>query len=238
MIQPSDKEYKATKKIMLGLATMDPDFIELAEFIDKTFNVKTINIIYDTIENSQHPRLNICFEFDREKENFYEDGDAVYAPFDKDKQKIIAYKFKELMIGNGLVKKKSFFNSLFTVNRDKYKVNNVLVCYSAFEAIAKCEANDSVPGEKVAALKEELNCPELWLIVKMSSATTFFVYTDEQVEQYKNSEIRKQLAAKYLELLMPYDEFNYFKRDEFSIGLDSKKNFDINYGGSWYEYFT
>lgn len=238
MIQPSDKEYKATKKIMLGLATMDPDFIGLADFIDKTFNVKTINIIYDTIDKGQHPRLNICFEFDREKQSFYEDGDAVYAPFDKDKQEIIAFKFKELMTNNGIVKKKSLLDSLFTSHRNKYKVNDVWICYSAFEGIAKCEANDNVPNERVAALKEELNCKELWHIVKMSSGTTFFVYTDEQLEKFKNSEIRKQWTAKYFDLLVVYNEFNYFKPEEFSIGLDSKKNFDINYGGSWYNYFS
>ena len=237
MIHSSDKEYKATKKIMLGLATIDPDFSELAAFIDKTFGVKTINIIYDTMDYKNRPRLNICFEFDREKNSFYEDGDAIYAPFDKDKQKIIADKFKELMKGNGFVKKKSLFDYLFSSDQDKYKVNDVWVYYSAFEAIAKTEANDSVPNEKVAALKEELNCQELWQIVKMSSDTIFFVYTDEQVEQFRNSEIRKLWADKYFGLLEPYNEFNYFKRDDFSIGLDSKRNFDNNYGGSWYNYF-
>lgn len=38
MIMPSDKEYKATKQIMLGKATIDPDLIELAKWIDENFN--------------------------------------------------------------------------------------------------------------------------------------------------------------------------------------------------------
>ena len=72
MIMPSDKEYKATKQIMLGYNIMNPDFNELANFIDQTFGVKTINIIYDTIDKEKRPRLNICFEFQWEKQCFNE----------------------------------------------------------------------------------------------------------------------------------------------------------------------
>ncbi len=48
MIAPSDPEYKLTKLIKRGEATMDSEFIPLAEWIDKNYDVKTINIIYDT----------------------------------------------------------------------------------------------------------------------------------------------------------------------------------------------
>ena len=58
MIMPSDKEYIATKQIMLGKANMNPDFVELANFINQTFNVKPINILYDTIDKEKRPRLN------------------------------------------------------------------------------------------------------------------------------------------------------------------------------------
>lgn len=49
MIIPSDKEYIETKKIILGTDKIKPEFIALAKWIDKTFDVKTINIIYDTL---------------------------------------------------------------------------------------------------------------------------------------------------------------------------------------------
>ena len=47
---PSDKDYKETKQIMLGKKVMQPEFKPLAEWIDKTYGVKTINIFYDTID--------------------------------------------------------------------------------------------------------------------------------------------------------------------------------------------
>jgi len=62
MITTSDKEYKETKQIMLGNKSINPDFKELAAWIDKTFAVKTINIIYDFLKNLNGPRINICFE--------------------------------------------------------------------------------------------------------------------------------------------------------------------------------
>lgn len=33
-----------------------------------------------------------------------------------------------------------------------------------------------------------------------------------------------------------YNEFRYFKREEFNINLDSKENFDHNYEGNWFYY--
>lgn len=74
MLMPSDKDYRDTKQIMQKKAAMNPDFIDLASFIDEKFGVKTINIIYDTIDAEMRPRLNICFEFENEKQTFMDDG--------------------------------------------------------------------------------------------------------------------------------------------------------------------
>lgn len=52
MIMPSDKEYK-TKRIKLGTEKMKPEFVPIAEWIDKNFDVKTINIIYDTLSENK-----------------------------------------------------------------------------------------------------------------------------------------------------------------------------------------
>ena len=86
-------------------------------------------------------------------------------------------------------------------------------------------------------LKTELNCKDLWEISRCFSGTTFFLFTDEQLKQYENSETRKVWADKYFDLLEPYNEFGYFKRDNFNIYLDSKENFDNNYESNWYYYY-
>ena len=70
MIMPSDKDYKETKQIMLGKKVMQPEFKPLAEWIDKTYGVKTINIFYDTIDKGNRPRLEIYFEHPKGKAQF------------------------------------------------------------------------------------------------------------------------------------------------------------------------
>jgi len=234
MILPSDKEYKITKQIMLGKATMNSDFIQLANFIDQTFGVKTINIIYDTIDKEKRPRLNICFEFENEKQSFNENGE--YCNFDIKKQKIIADKFKESLINQKIIKK-GFFGFFNNHKDEKYKTENVWVYFSAFEPLAKIETSDCVPQNQIDQLKKELNNDELWGISKGFSQATFFLYSDEQVKRYENSEIQKLWAEKYFNLLKPYDEFDYFKREKFYIYLDSKENFDNNYESNWYYYY-
>ncbi len=101
---PSDYDYKLTKQIMLNTATMNPDFRPLANFIDATFNVRTVNVIYDCIGKTNQPRLTICFEFESEKEPFYENREGLN--FDRKKQKLIADQFKILVFEKSNCKEK------------------------------------------------------------------------------------------------------------------------------------
>lgn len=125
MILPSDKEYRVTKQIMLGNTTMNPDFVELANFIDTTFCVKTINIIYDTVGKEKRPRLNICFEFEHEKQSFNENNGRF--SFDIIKQKIIADKFKQTLNEQEIVKEKRLFDLFAKSQPEKYKTDDVWI---------------------------------------------------------------------------------------------------------------
>lgn len=231
---PSDKDYKETKKILLGEKVMKPEFKPLAEWIDKTYGVKTINIFYDTIDKGIRPRLEICFEYLREKASFKGSNGL---NFDSDKQKAIAKKFKETLEEQGLIEEGGFLELFKKSRYSEYKTENIWVIYGDFESIAKIEANGSVPEEEVKALKKELNNQDIWEISRAFSGTTIFLYTDEQVKKYENSEEHKKWTDKYFELLSKYDQFGYFKREFFLVFLDSKENFDNNYQSNWYYYY-
>jgi len=198
---------------MLGKAKMNPDFKKLAEYIDQTFAVKTINIIYDTI-NKGTPRLDICFEFENEYNQFYSNY-----KFNSIKQKKIADKFEQLVDG------------------EKYITKNAWVVFSNFEHVAKIETIDSISVKEVEEFKKQLNHNDLWTISKLFTATTFFLYTQEQVKLYENSPIKTEWENKYFDIVKQYDEFGYFKRESFKIYLDSKENFDTNYDSNWYYYY-
>jgi len=223
---PSDKEYKHTKKILLGDSKMNPDFIGIARWIDDKYKVKTLNIIYDTIDNGNLPRLQVIFEFEKEAKSF-ERSRFVY---DKKKQDGIARQFKAEMI------KKEHIKSRFYSTKSKYETHNLLVIFSAFEPISMIETNEAIPESSINKLKTEINNPDLWEISRCFARTTFFLYTEKQVEDYEKKGFRQTWSKMYFDLLKDYDKFGYFKLDRFSIYLDSKENFDNNYQGNWFYY--
>jgi hypothetical protein len=231
---PSDKEYTQTKRIKLGIDKMKPEFIPLAEWIDKQFGVKTINIIYDTLYDNK-PRVQICFEFEKEKNKFLT-HDISY--FDKEKQKLIAEKFKETIEKQGLSKT---INSLLKFIKPKqngqYLTDNVFVIYGAFEPIAKQEATYKIKQEQTEEFIKSFKNPDIWTISIGFTVPTFFLFTDSKVKEYDKPEIKEVWADKFYEFVKPFDEFNYFNRKDIQVYLDSKENFDNNYESNWYYYY-
>ncbi len=158
---PSDKDYKDTKQILLGKKAMKPEFEPLAEWIDKTFGVKTINIIYDTIDKGGRPRLEISFKYSQDIATFK--GPSEFN-LDSGKQKAIAKKFEETLKKQGLIDEGGFLGLFNKASNSKYKTENIWVIYGDFESVARTEANGSIPEEKVKALKDEINNPDIWEI--------------------------------------------------------------------------
>lgn len=220
MVSYADIDYILTKQILLGKADIIPDFSLLADFVDQTFGVKTINIVYDVIEENTLPSLDIHFVNEQERASFIDNETGVY---DRKKQKLIVDRFKEIVIEQGMI--------------NKYRTENMWAYFSAFKPIARAEANSAIPEELIKQLHKDLDCDDLWDISRCFAGITFFLYTDEQLKKYEISETRNMWADKYFDLLEPYNEFGYFNRDKFRIYLDSKENFDENYGGNWYYYY-
>ena len=152
----------------------------------------------------------------------------------KRKQKEVAEKFNEITSKYERENKPSFIKRILGLT---YKKDNLYVYFSDFESLAKIEANESIPEKEISKLKLELNNKDLWEIAKAFSGVTYFLYTDELLKKYRDSEIHKQWNEQYFDLLKEYDEFGYFKREYFYIYLDSKENFDTNYDSNWYYYY-
>lgn len=234
MIMPSDKEYLETKQVMLGQKSIRPEFKSLSEFIDKKFRVKTLNIIYDTIDNGQRPRVQICFEFEKEVSKFLDRRTGV---FDRDKQRQISDMFAETIFEIEPAKSETLVKFFRSRPTPKYLTKDVWVIFSAFEPVARIEANQNIPTHKIEQLKADLHCEELWEISRSFCGVTFFLFTDAQVKKFEKSTLKKEWTDRYFELLDQYNEFGYFKRDYFSIYLDSKENVDDNYQSNWYYYY-
>lgn len=234
MILPSDKEYTQTKKIMLGTDKMKQELVPLAEWIDRTYGVRTVNIIYDILDDKK-PRIRICFEFEKEESKFLT-NDISY--FDNGKQKAIAEKFSETIQMQGLSKKtKSLFNLFRDNKKGQYLTDDLFVIYGVFERVAKIEATSKITAKQTDDFKKSFNNLDIWTISIGFTIPTFFMYTEDKIKEYDKPEIRNDWADRYYALIKPFDDFNYFKREEIQVLLDSKENFDNNYESNWYYYY-
>jgi hypothetical protein len=63
MITPADQDYKDTKRVKIHGTPLLPMFEELAEWISVRYGVRVLNIILDTIEPDNRPRLNVVLEW-------------------------------------------------------------------------------------------------------------------------------------------------------------------------------
>ena len=234
MIMPTDKEYTQTKRIKLGTEKMKPEFNQLAEWIDKTYGVKTINIIYDTLYDNK-PRVQICFEYEKEKQKFLTND---ISHFDKAKQKAIAEKFSETIIQQGLEKQTKTFLDIFKTNRQgTYLTDNIFVIYGAFEPVARQEATYKITKEQTEKFISSFDNPDIWTISIGFTIPTFFMFTDEKIKEYDKAEIKEIWADKFYNFIKSFDEFNYFKRSDIQVFIDSKENFDNNFESNWYYYY-
>jgi len=189
----------------------------LAEWIDSTYGVRTMNMIYDRIGNDLRPRLNIIFETDADCDLFRTPSDL-----ENTKKHEIASKFKEFIQNETLV---------------AYNVSGLFIIFSSFEEVAKIETYWSVSKDDLEKLRLDLNKGDIWVIHgNMFAPPSVFFYTAAQLSKYSKIEIKNAITRKCFELIKKYDEFNYFKIEQFDVEFDSKENFENYYKGNWFNY--
>lgn len=216
----------------MGKKQINPDFAPIVDFICQKFGLTPINIIYNKQGDNMRPSLMVCVEYEAQATIFH---DTSNPPFlDKVKERLIIDFVKDLWAQSVRSKVKAIWPG----NRARgYTAKDIVIFFSAFESVAKMEANQRIPSEDISRLKETIANPDLWEISRIGSDVTFFLQTDQQVKELKNSKERKYWGDLYFDLLASYNEFGYFKREDFDIILDSKENFDQNYQSNWYYYY-
>jgi hypothetical protein len=217
MITPSDKEYKIAKKIMRGEKSLSSPFSDLAEWIHSKFSVKVLNVSYSKIQPDNRPRLSIDLETESDRQIFERTRYCV----DSKKSAAIIKKFKEIT-------KNASLNLSF---------ENIFVIFSAFEPIARTEANENVPEELSNKLIGAFPQENIWCIQKLFSTLVVFYYTEAEREKALNNGMIDKYGNYYSEIIEPYDEFGYLASSPIIPQLDSKENFDNNYESSWFYYW-
>ncbi len=213
---------------------MAPHFTELAGRIFKNYAVMPINICFSFEGTKREPTLKICFKYEHEvriceKQRLLNCQNRTKAPNLDYWSAIRKHMFSKQSLLSGIVLTFRFLS---------LRRRTLWTSYSSYEAFAKAETNDSIPSDRLEKLKKEIGQEDLlWTISRAGAATIFFLFTKEQVTQYERSDLHKDWSNRYYELLKPYDEFGYYKQEDFWVNLDSKENFDNNYQSNWYYYY-
>ena len=219
MILPSDGDYKRTKALKKGNKSLQSPFREIADWISNHYSVNVLNVEYDTVISNDRPWLHVIVEKQHEKSKFLDDA---HVNFDSTKQKRISDEFISIIQNQGIT---------------DFNTDSLFVVFSSFERIARIEANDNIPKEKIEKLKEQLKTKDIWEISRFSDSVTFFFYTDQQLAHFEKEGIRMEFREKYFNLIKPYDEFGYIALKNLPIYLDSKQNFDEKYESNWFYYY-
>lgn len=216
MFLPTDRDYQQAKRRKLSGKTLPSPFRELAAWIASTYGVSVLDIHYKILSRGDRPRLNVVLEWKRDAEKFCNDQ-----AFDKAKANKIRAKFKSLLAKAG---------------NKKFPTDRLFVIFSAFEEVARREANDSITDRDLRRLKRRLANRDLWRILRILDGVTFFFRTDAQVVAAKASDRQRQFAEEYARIVAPYDEFGYLAKAGIRVTFDSKENFDTNFQSNWFNY--
>ncbi|WP_299261419.1 hypothetical protein [uncultured Aquimarina sp.] len=224
MIFSFDIEYKKTKLIKQGKSRIDEKFENLAKWISEKYNVNVLDIQEKFNEDDNGIRIAVNVETLKEEQKFKMSEHWLSGVPDI-RQKEIAEKYTQIR------------NSLKVIKRIP-KIDDIFVVCFAFEPLAKEEVNLLIPEKRIENIYKELELPEIWKISRCFENATLFVYKDKQKNKIKNSTKFKLIEDKYFDLLKEYDEFNYWKRENIEIKIDSKQNFDDNYESNWIHYYN
>jgi hypothetical protein len=219
MITHLDSSYQETKRLKQNGAPLPSPFRELAEWITAQCGIKVLNIRYETVIPDHRPRLEVIYEPAQGSRRL---DYGKLADFNRvEDLKIIAQ-----------------FQKLLTALKDhRFNTERLFVIFSAFDLVAHGEAASHISEAELETLKNRLGNKDLWKISLFSSSATFFFYTDAQVKKYEDSGLKETYAIEYYRLLGSYDEFGYVQSLRPGITFDSKENFDLNYQGSWLNYY-
>jgi hypothetical protein len=233
MVHYTDEEYIDTELILAGKKEMNPKLQVLAKWISDEFDIEVIHLIVDYLKHLKRERLQIITKSSQES-NCFKDNKKELGNFDPVKQELVAKKYLEIVKGKSIGK-----TSLLSIlKKDAYPNSKELfVCSSAFNPIAREATISKLDKKELDSFKKDINIPELWEIQTSYGGLHIFLFTDEQIENFKDTELFNQVKSKFFEVVKKHDKYNLFDSNSFGIYIDSKENFDNNYESSWFYYY-
>lgn len=234
MLFPRDPEYAEAKLYKLGKRRMVPPFSALAEWIEEQYGIAPLQVRLDVPGAGTLHKYRLDVVLDREGEQArFRSKDRLN--FDQAKQAAIGKQFLALVreadhSRTALSKLLSFGKARMSMPKN---MESLFVIFSAFEKVAREEADNAVTDTECENLARELG---LWKIHHQFGAVTFMFETDREVELAEKNGRAGSCRTRYAELLKPHDEFGYFADQPIWSKCDSRETFERDYKGNWFFY--
>lgn len=234
MLSPRDPEYAEARLYKLGKRRMVPPFSTLAEWIEEQYGIAPLQVRLDVPDAGalQKYRLDVVLDREGEQARFRSVDRLNY---DQAKQAAIGEQFLALAreadhSGSVLGKLLPFSKARVSMPKD---IEDLFVVFSAFEKVAREEANIAVADVECEELAKVLG---LWKTHRQFGAVTFMFETDREVELAEKDGRAEVCRTRYAELLKPHDAFGYFADRPIWSKCDSRETFERDYQGNWFCY--
>lgn len=201
---------------------MHADFAPIAQWMHTEYDVSVLNIAYEVSHNyyTPTPVLTLYLEFSQDASKVRGDMSHI---FRNDIQTAIIDRFRLHRQEPGAPAE----------NQSK----TPLVFLEVFEEEAFFETCQKITDKMLNDLRDQLSASDLWKIERVGNLITFFVHTEKQLESLRQSAQPARWKEAYLNMLLPLDEFNYLSAHNVSLVLDSRENFQKNFGNSAQYYY-
>lgn len=197
----------------MGRSAIDRKFLPFVEWFHETYDAELLHIVKDKNADGTS-RLQLIFEHQKDAEKLLLKNRLSHS---SRKEKAIIKKYLELYPDSGEIP--------------------IQLLFYAFELLARQEAVASVPLKVKEDFKER-HKEILWEVAIFGEYVTFFYYTNDGLNAALKQKHNELIRNEYFDLIKPFDQFNYFTRENFNVIFDSKQNFDERYESNWRYYYA
>ncbi|MCD4524851.1 hypothetical protein [Nocardioides sp. cx-173] len=232
---PRDADYQWVKRLRRGDERLDPVFDTfVARFRDR-FGVTPLAVKVDALaiprSTGHRPRLLVVLER-KEQHDAFHTGE--FDTPDRDKHDAVKRIFVESMADVDLHARFALPGGA----AGPIGPDGIFGYFRDFETVAKLDAHAQVQGAELDDFVAALDLGDrFWCTNRFAGPPIVFVHTRAQAEALATPAVARRWADLYWPYVKAHDEFDYLRRDEITVPVDSRQSFEEGYEANWYYYF-
>lgn len=214
--------YARAREAKLGNAALFGPLEELRVWVNSRYSINVLDVVYDSIDlgpNEGRPRLNLIVEKTPDYEQLHKD---IFTLKPSIKSSILN-QFSRIVSASS---KTAQFNT-----------EDVHLITDDFSREAMGKAAEQFLRNDIQAVVAKFPDAHLWGISGFSTQIVVFYMKDDDIARNQKNGKSDAIRQACYNGVKPYDEFDYFTPENFSLKFDSKQNVDENYEGSMFYYW-